>query len=138
MNMFKPTDAKSPEEYLDMIDEPRRSEMKQLHDLILRIAPDLKPHIIYGMIGYGSFHYKSPSGREGDWSLVALASQKNYILLYLSCVDEKGYIAEQSKSLLPKANIGRSCIRFKRLSDIDLGNLEAVIRRGLAAKPLGG
>src|ERR1700704_460464 len=114
MNMFKSTDAKTPDEYIAKIDEPRRGQIQQLHDLICKTIPQQKPYIISGMIGYGSFHYKSVSGREGDWCIIALASQKNYISVYICASDGKEYVAEKYKEALPKANIGRSCIRFKK------------------------
>lgn len=133
MNMFKPTQAKTPEEYIATIADPRRSEIEKLHALIQETVPDLKPHILAGMIGYGTFHYKYASGREGDWSVIALASQKNYISVYVCASDGKEYIAEKYKSQFPKANIGKSCIRFKKLADIDLGLLQKVIREGVNA-----
>jgi hypothetical protein len=83
------------------------------------------------MIGYGSFHYKSVSGREGDWCNVALASQKNYISVYICASDGKEYVAEKYKEALPKANIGRSCIRFKKTEDIDLEILKKALIEGV-------
>lgn len=135
MNMFKPTSAKSPDEYLAMIPEPRRQEMEEIHILIQKTIPDLIPHILSGMIGYGTYHYKYASGREGDWSLVALASQKNYISVYVCAVDKDKYLAESYKDKLPKASIGKSCIRFKRLADVDLSVITEIIKK---AEKLGG
>lgn len=131
MNMFKTTLAKTPEEYIALIDEPRRSDIQKLHDLIKKTVPKLKPYILSGMIGYGPFHYKSPrSGKEGDWAIIALASQKNYISVYVCAVDGDTYVAEKYKSKLPKASIGKSCIRFKKPEDIDLKVLQEVILAG--------
>jgi hypothetical protein len=72
------------------------------------------------MLGYGRFHYRYATGREGDASLIALASRKQYISLYVLCADENGYLAEQYVERLPKASIGKSCVRFKRVSHVDL------------------
>lgn len=130
--MFKPTSAKTPDEYIALIAEPRRSEIKTLHEFIQKTIPDLKPHILAGMIGYGTFHYKSASGREGDWSYIALASQKNYISVYVCASDGDQYVAEKYKNELPKANIGKSCIRFKKIEDIDLVVLKKVILEGVS------
>lgn len=134
MNMFKPTKAKTPKEYIEMIEEPRRGEIEALHALIQKTAPKLKPHIQSGMIGYGSYHYVYASGKEGDWPVIALASQKNYISLYVMASDGKQYLAEKYKKKLPKANIGRSCVRFKKLEDVDLTILTALIKKGAAFK----
>ena len=80
------------------------------------------------MLAYGSIQYRSKSGREGDWFVAALASQKRYISLYVSCTTEEGYLAEQYRERLPKADIGKSCVRFKRLSDVDEEVLRDLIR----------
>lgn len=130
MNMFKETSAKTPEEYIAGLDGSRRGEIQKLHDFIRSVAPDLKPHIQSGMIGYGTYHYKYASGREGDWMIIALASQKNYISVYVCAPDGDQYVPEKYKDQLPKANIGKSCIRFKRTEDIDLDVLATIIRKG--------
>ncbi len=135
MNMFKPTAAKTVNEYIELIPEPRRIEFRTLHELILRTLPDERPFIQTGMIGYGKYHYKYPSGREGDWALIALASQKNYISPYICSIDEHGYLAEQFKDQLPKTNIGKSCIRIRHLEDVDLAVIKEIL---LKAKKIGG
>jgi hypothetical protein len=135
--MFKVTDAKTPEEYIAKIDEPRKSEINELHQLIVKTAPQLKPFMISGMIGYGKYHYKYASGREGEWCTIALASQKNYISVYVCVMNGEHYLAEDYKSKLPKANIGKSCIRFKKIADIDLEVLKDLIKTGLKFPPIG-
>lgn len=135
MNMFKSTSAKTPEEYIAAIPEPRRHEFETIHRLIQKTIPTLRPRILSGMIGYGTYHYRSKSGREGDWSLVALASQKNYISVYVCSVEKDKYIAETYKDKLPQASIGKSCIRFKKLKDIDLSILTQIIQK---AEKVGG
>lgn len=129
MNMFKPTSAQTPEEYIEALEQPRRQEVEKIHKLIQQTLPSQKPHILSGMIGYGTYHYRYASGREGDWSLIALASQKNYISLYICSVENGEYIAESYKKALPKASIGKSCIRFKRLEDVDTNVLIEIIKK---------
>lgn len=135
MNMFKPTAALTPDEYIAAIPEPRRHEVEKMHTLIQQTVPTLKPHILAGMIGYGTYRYRYASGKEGDWSLIALASQKNYISIYICSVENGTYIAESYKDKLPKASIGKSCIRFKKLEDIDLFILKEIITK---AEKVGG
>jgi Domain of unknown function (DU1801) len=125
---IKPENAKDPEDYLAQIDEPRRSDIEALDRLIRKEAPNLERHFAYGMLAYGAIQYRSKSGREGDWFVAALASQKRYISLYVSCTNEQGYLAEQYRDRLPKADIGKSCVRFKRLSDVDEGTLRELVR----------
>jgi hypothetical protein len=85
------------------------------------------------MLAYGHWHYKSASGREGDWFRIGVASNKNYVSLYVCASDGKCYVAERFKKALPKANVGKCCVRFKRLSDLDEAVVAKLIREGAAA-----
>lgn len=120
--------AKSPEAYIAEVEEARRDDVQRLHDLVREAAPELEPTMDFGMLGYGKFHYKYASGREGDWMKVGIANNKRYISLYCCAADENGYVAERFKARLPKASIGKSCVRFKRLSDVDEQALRELIR----------
>lgn len=135
--MFKPTTAKSVSEYIKMIEEPRRSDFKKLYELIGKLLPKEKPYLVASMIGWKSFHYKSKSGREGDWPVIALASQKNYISVYVCAVKDGKYVAEKYKGDLAKAKIGRSCISFKKTEDIDLAVLRKIILEGIKSGGFG-
>lgn len=130
MNMFKPTKAKDVKSYIEAIDEPRKSEVKKVDKFIRKCVPDLKSWFAYNMIGYGTFHYKTKSGREGDWPVIALASQKNYISVYVCGADGQQYTAEKYADKLKPASVGKSCIRYKKVEDIDFKLLEKVIREG--------
>jgi uncharacterized protein YdhG (YjbR/CyaY superfamily) len=127
--MIKPVKAATPAEYIAQIDEPRRTAIKAIHAMITKALPKLKPSIQYGMIGYGTYHYKYDSGREGDAPIVALASQKGYISVY-GC----GSQSESFKHELPKASFGKGCIRFKKVEDIDWKALEKIVKAGARAK----
>jgi hypothetical protein len=122
------TDVRTRREYISGIEEPRRTEIKRIDRLIRETVPDLKPHIQAGMLAYGPFHYKYKSGRQGDWFRIGLASQKAYISLYACAADERGYVAERYRKRLPKANIGKSCVRFKRLEDLDVEVVKELLR----------
>jgi hypothetical protein len=117
----------TPDDYIAGLEEPRRGEIQRLDDLIRETLPDLEPNADGGMLGYGRFHYRYPTGTEGDASLVALSSRKRYISLYVLCADDRGYLAEQYADRLPKASIGKSCIRFKRADDVDFGVLRELL-----------
>src|SRR5712691_7063520 len=120
----------TPAEYIAKLEEPRKSEIAALDKLIRKMAPELKPSIHIGMLAYGPFHYKYASGREGDWFRIGVASNKNYLSLYICPSDAAGYIPEHYKEALPKASIGRGCVRFKRLADLDPAALKKLIRAG--------
>ena len=130
-----PTSAKTVDEYISKIAEPRRNDIKKLHEFIKKTVPKLKPHILAGMIGYGTFHYKYTTGREGEWSIVALASQKNYISVYICATKDGKYVPELYKEKFGKASIGRSCIRFKKFEDMNLEVLKKAILDGVNATP---
>jgi hypothetical protein len=121
-------DVATPKEYLAALAEPRRSDVAQLHKLVRKVAPKLKPYIHAGMLAFGPYHYKYPTGREGDWFRIGIASNANYISLYACAADARGYVAERYKTQLPKAKIGKSCVRFKKLADLDLKALTALIK----------
>ena len=84
----------------------------------LHTVPKLTPEITTGMgsspvIGYGKYHYKSASGREGDWFLIGLTAGKNYFSLHICAGDKGGYLVEQNAAKLGRVTTGRSCINFK-------------------------
>lgn len=128
MNMFKHSKATTAEEYISLLDEPRKSAILTIHNFIRETVPNLSPFIQSGMIGYGKMPYKTKSGITGDWFLIGLASQKNYISLY-SCATQHGkYLTETYKDLLGKASIGKSCIRYKKIEDIPWDSLKKLLR----------
>lgn len=135
MNMFtkvKPTTVK---QYLAAVPAGRKEIIDFLHTYIQKAAPKLKPHFAYNMLGYGSFPYLNYKKQQIDWPIVAMASQKNYISIYVCALDGKQYIAEKFKDDLGKVSVGKSCIRLKKLEDLHLPTLKKVIQ--LAAKKPG-
>jgi hypothetical protein len=125
--MAKMDGVRTTEEYLDRLEEPRRSDMRRLHELITREAPELEPHVSEDGIGYGKYRFRYRTGREGDWSTIGLASQKRYISLYISGA-RHGSVAERYRDRLPKADISRWCVRIQRMSDVDEAAMVDLIR----------
>jgi hypothetical protein len=120
----------SPKEYIASLSDPRQKQVQTLHDFIVKHAPHLKPYIQTAatpLIGYGTYHSVSASGREVDWCLVGLANQKNYISLYFCQVIDGQYLAEKYKAKLPKASVGKSCVRFKKFEDINWPVLQEML-----------
>ena len=114
--------VKTPAQYLKAVDAKRRPDIEKLHKLIVK-ATGLKPSIQMGVLGYGKYHYRYASGREADWMCIALASNAAYISLYACAYRLDGY-----KAKLPKANVGKSCIRFKKLDDVDLKVVTKIVK----------
>jgi len=119
--------AKTAAEYLAQLKEPRKSDIRAL-DAMIRKTTRLEPFIQMGILAYGPYRYKYASGREGDWFRIGVASNASYISLYV------GGGAERHAAAMPKAKIGKCCVRFKKLSDLDQAALKKVIRQGAKAQ----
>ena len=128
--MFKTTSATTPKAYLEALDEPRRSDVRAIHELIRAEAPGLEPHLQSGMLAYGRYTYRYASGRTGEWFPIGLASNKRYISLYVMAADGERCLAESFRDRLPQADIGKSCVRFRRLAEVDTEALAALVRAG--------
>ena len=132
--MFKAVKAKSVDEYIKMLEPDRKATIMFLHTFIQKISPRFRPHFAYNMLGYGSFKYKSYKKQILDWPIVALASQKNYISMYVCSIENGTYLVENNKKSLGKVSVGKSCIRFKKLEDLDLDGLTKLLKKA-ANKP---
>ena len=115
--------------YIAQLPLDRRTDIFALHELIRDVAPQLEPTIASGMLGYGPFEYQYASGRKGRTVKIGVANNKHYISMYCTAADANGYVAEKFQSRLPKADIGKACVRFKRLGDLDESVLRELIHR---------
>lgn len=131
----KPTDE-GVTAYLDAIDSAtRRTDA----DLLLELYSDvtgLEP-IMWGpsIIGYGSYHYKYDSGREGDAARAGFSSRKNNLSLYfLSGYNHPETEAKMAelRAQLGKHKMGASCLNIKTLADVNLDILRAMIELDFA------
>ena len=139
MNMFKPTKAKTVKEYMQALPADRREIVAFLHDLIRKTAPSLKAHFAGNMLGYGTFPYRNNKTKEMlEWHTIGLASQKNYISLYVCAVVDGKYLAETHAKDLGKVSVGKSCISFKKLGDLNLDVLKKVIKAAEKSPGLAG
>jgi hypothetical protein len=134
-NMFKSVKATSVTEYLATVPEERKKDILFLHSLIQKVSSKFKPHFAYNMLGYGSFPYVNYKKEKALWPIVALANQKNYISVYVCAVDGTQYVAEKMKGELGKVSVGKSCIRFKKLEQVNVPALKKVLQ--FAAKKPG-
>ena len=129
MGKSQSTTPRTIAEYIASLPEPRRSEVEEIHALIRETVPHLEPSIMYGMIGYGRFHYRYATGREGDSCILGLAGRKQYVSVYVLGV------SEEQRAALPTADIGVGCIRFRRLEGVDREALRRVIREKAETDP---
>jgi Domain of unknown function (DU1801) len=128
MNMFAKNAAKSVEEYLSMVPEDCKKDIDFLHDFIQKAVPKLKPYFASNMIGYGSFYYLDSKKQKRDWPIIALANQKNYISIYVCAVVADKAAIEKYKKELGKHTKEISCIRFKKIEEINLETLKIVLK----------
>ena len=132
--MQAPAHIRTPAQYLASLPDERRASLTVLHRAIVKAVPKLKPLIIYGMLGYGKFHYRYDSGREGDAAVICLASQKQYISLYVLAEEDGVNLAEASKAKLGKVSVGKCCIRFRKLEDLNLPFALQLVKKAAALR----
>jgi len=128
-NKTKPTDA-SVDGYIAAIDdESRRKDCAVLTRLMAR-ATKLKPRM-WGtsIVGFGSYHYKYESGREGDSCLTGFSSRKGDISIYLTA-SFPGH--DELLARLGKHKMGKACLYIRRLSDVDSKVLEQLVAASAA------
>ncbi len=122
------------EAFFAALPEPRRSELRRLHALIVATVPQFTPHVAGSMIGYGPYRYRYDSGREGRASRVALASRAKAISVYVAAADDKGWLAERAAPTLGKVTVGKSCIGVKKVDDLALDAFVDLLRRAAAIR----
>lgn len=116
--------------FLDAItDEARRDDCRELLALMKRATGEEPQVWSSGLIGFGTYHYRSPSGQEGDWFPVGFASRKAAITVYLGL--ELDSLAELLADL-GKHKTGKGCIYIKRLADVDVAALERLVTQAYA------
>jgi len=125
-------------EYLAELPVERRAAVEAVRKVILQnLDKDYEEGMQYGMIGYYVPHRIYPPGYHCDpkqpLPFTCLASQKNYLSLYLGCVYGDTPLAkwfhEAWKKSGKKLDMGKSCIRFKKADDLALDVIGEAIRR---------
>jgi hypothetical protein len=90
------------------------------------------------IIGYGSYRYKGRSGAEGEWFVVGLAAQKNYLSVYVSGAEGGTPLAKLYAPRLGKVKAGSANLQFKRAADVDLDVLSEMVARARELMVSGG
>ena len=127
--------ASSPErvdDYIASLPDGRREIVERVHEVITEAVPELEVRMWKQFIGYGTYHYTYATGREGDWFPIGLTNNKGYVSIYLCAGDENGYLAEINADRLGKVGVGKSCIRVRRLEDLNLEVLAELSRKAAA------
>ena len=130
--------AKTVKEYLDQLPEDRREAISTVRDVMRKNLPKgFEEGMQYGMIGYYVPHSVYPAGYhcnpEEPLPYASLASQKNYMSIYLMCIygEEKHreWFVEAWQKAGKKLDMGKSCVRFKKLEDVPLKVVGQAIKR---------
>ena len=107
----------------------KHADITILHDLIRKKAPDLGPELQgKATLAYGGFDYQTKSKCTGRWSRISIMVNKTGLSLMVSGEKDGKYLLETyPKKHFGKASIGKSCIRFQKLTDLTLEHVEDLI-----------
>ena len=130
------------EEYITSQPEPKRSDMQELHRLILQVMPACKLWFLDGKnsenktvsnpnVGYGSHTIQYADGTTREFYQIGLSANKTGISVYILGINDKTYLAQTYGKKLGKASVSGYCIKFRTLKDINTEILEAAIRYGV-------
>jgi Domain of unknown function (DU1801) len=129
-------------DYIATQPEPKRSEMQQLHHMILALMPACKLWFLDGKdekgktvsnpnIGYGSQTMKYANGKTREFYQIGISANTTGISVYIMGVNDKKYLAQTFGQQLGKASVTGYCIKFKTLPDIKIDVLKAAIQYGI-------
>jgi len=128
-NKTKPTGA-SVEDYIaSRANEQQRADCKALMSIFKRVTKHRPKMWGSSIVGYGSYHYTYESGRAGDMCLAGFAIRGRDFVVYILAEGRK---QESLLSKLGKHKMGKSCLYFKRLADLDTTVLEQLIANSVA------
>ncbi|HQF70706.1 MAG TPA: DUF1801 domain-containing protein [Promineifilum sp.] len=110
-------------------DESKRADALRMMAIMREVTGE-EPRL-WGdnIVGYGHYHYKYASGREGDWFLAGFSPRKANLTLYIIAGFEQ---FEELRARLGKHTVGKSCLYVKRLADLDEATLRELIGRSVA------
>lgn len=128
--------------YITSQPEPKRSDMQELHRILLQVSPACKLWFLDGKnsesktvsnpnIGYGSYTIKYANGTTREFYQIGMSGNTTGISIYILGIEDKTYLAQTYGKTLGKASVSGYCIKFKNLKDINILVLEAAIRYGL-------
>ena len=128
-NKTKPTDA-SIEDYIESrANERQRADCRELMALLERVTQQSPKMWGPSIVGYGSYRYTYESGRTGEAPLAGFAIRGRELVVY---VDAEGDRQKALLSKLGKHKMGKVCLYFKQLADLDMSVLEQIVTNSVA------
>jgi len=128
-NKTKPTDASVDDYIASRASEQQHADCRNLMALLERVTQQTPKMWGPSIVGYGSYRYTYASGRTGEAPLAGFAIRGRELVLYITAEDEA---QRQLLSKLGKHRIGKSCLYFKRLADLDYSVLEQLVTNSVA------
>lgn len=127
----KPTPVAVRDHLAAIEDDVRRADCEALVELMARVTGH-EP-VMWGasIVGFDRYHYRYASGHEGDAAVVGFASGRRQLSLYLA----PGFENDATRAILARLGkhaVGKGCLYVRRLSDVDLGALEELVRWSVA------
>lgn len=126
-------------EYINSHKEPKRSDLENLHQIILEIMPDSKLWFLDGKneenktvsnpnIGYGLHIMKYADGKTRDFYQIGMSANTTGISIYIMGIENKKYLASTFGEKIGKASVTSYCIKFKKLDDINIDVLKEAVQ----------
>lgn len=131
--------------YISSQPEPKRSELAELHELILQHLADCKLWFTDGKngegkvvanpnIGYGQYTIKYADGTARDFYRIGLSANKTGISVYILGLEDKTYLSRTLSEAIGKASVTGYCVKFKSVKEINLGVLLDAIQYGIRSQ----
>lgn len=132
-------------EYITSQPEPKRSDMQELHRIIMKVMPACKLWFLDGKnsenktvsnpnIGYGLQTIKYADRNTREFYQIGMSANTTGISIYIMGIDDKTFLTKTYGGKIGKANVTGYCIKFKTLKDINTKILEAAIQYGFEAQ----
>ena len=129
-------------EYIATQPEPKRSEMHELHGMILALMPACKLWFLDGKdekgkivsnpnIGYGSQTIQYANGKTKEFYQIGVSANTTGISVYIMGIDDKKHLSQTFGQELGKASVTGYCVKFKTLADIKVDVLKAAVQYGI-------
>ena len=133
------------EKYITSQPEPKRSDMQELHRIILEVRPACILWFLDGKnsenktvsnpnIGYGLRTMTYADGKTREFYQIGISANKTGISVYILGIDDKTYLVKTYEKKIGKASVTGYCIKFKSLKDINIEILVAAIRDGFESQ----
>ncbi|WEK68294.1 MAG: DUF1801 domain-containing protein [Candidatus Chryseobacterium colombiense] len=130
------------QEYVTSLPESKRSDILELHNIILELIPESKLWFLDGKneegkivsnpnIGYGVYSIQYKDGTSKEFYQIGISANTTGISVYIMGIDDKKYLLQTYGEKIGKASVTGYCIKFKKLNDINIDILKAAIQDGV-------